>query len=113
MGYGPYTSNWFDVYSGRTAVANLSGELCEIGDEEKYERDEDPDCYEMSGDAMKKLYEDVAAEIDTVFNPVSKFKSVELLSHHIYEDGDTEYRILLAKEPDGQWLVTYYYNHPF
>ena len=43
----------------------------------------------------------------------SCFKTVELAEHYIAEDGDSEYRLLIAKARDDSWRVLSYQDFPF
>lgn len=107
-------SEMFDVTRGADGVREFAGKLCEVGDEEKEFRDEDdlgPD--ELTGDQVKKLFDDVASAAEAFFLPVSRFDSVELARHSIEEDGDTEHLILFAKEKNGDLLVLNYQDFPF
>jgi hypothetical protein len=71
--------------------------------------------YDDGDDAAKAavVYNNVADATERVFLPSTKFASVQLASHEISEDGDTEQQILLAKRNDGSWLVLAYDNNPF
>lgn len=93
----------FKMASGDRAVRQQAAEWRSEADEQ------------TSNDDAKsaRVYRDVAAALEPSFIGNRAFASVTVASHSIAEDGDTEYRFILAKRTDGRWLMLGYYNFPF
>jgi hypothetical protein len=99
----------FHSTQGTDGVKAYASTLKRLGEDEKQQAESEP-----LGDKLNNIYRNIADAAQAEFSPVSKFKNVESLVHTIAEDGDTEFRILLArKHNDGGWLAVFHSNFPF
>ncbi|MBK7859353.1 MAG: hypothetical protein IPJ65_12170 [Archangiaceae bacterium] len=65
------------------------------------------------GKRQEKLFRNLGAAAVAEFTPASRFASLEYGVHGISEDGDIEFRLLVAKEKSGAWKVLQYQDFPF
>jgi hypothetical protein len=115
VGYDDLTdaevSDWFSSTKGAAAVAGFKDAMVDVGASERENADEDDG--ETGGKALERIFRDVGKATVERFSPVSQFKSVEYVEHYIQEDGDCEYRVLLAQKKDDSWVVLSYSDFPF
>lgn len=100
---GSNVLDYFKISSGNKAVRQLAGEW----------RSEAQQEIENQEPANAKIYRDVASEMENAFLDTTRFQSVRVAFHDVAEDGDTEYKVVLAQKQDGSWLTLNYSNFPF
>lgn len=98
----------FKGTKGDAAAREFQADMNEVGSQERENADDD-----ASGRKLERLFKNFGAAAVADFTPASKFASLEYGVHGISEDGDTEYRLLVAKEKTGAWKVLQYQDFPF
>lgn len=98
----------FKGTKGDAAATSFQADMDEVGAQERENADDD-----ASGRKLERLFKNFGAAAVAEFTPASKFASLEYGVHGISEDGDTEYRLLVAKEKTGAWKVLQYQDFPF
>ena len=100
-------SDWATISTGKDAVADFTSVIRTAG-KDIADNAEDP----TSGADLKHRLDTLADSVESFFKP-GDYTQLVNVSHAIVEDGDVEYNILMAQQPDGTWKTITHTDFPF